>query len=317
MSVSLRFLASVLILTCWNAGCGQQDRPPSTAEHTGRATPLIAVTSQLLLQMTQAIVDDAATVVLVVPADTLSRDWSPGMDAVRGMQQASLILISGAGYEPWRDRVSLPGSRLHDTAAGYYDRLIRIPDAVTHQHGPDAPHSHPGTVWATWLDPELCAAQLHQVGLHCGRLMPERRQAFAEAEARLSAEINTLNLTVDSLKATVGDESVVVFSDAPHYQYLIERLGWRLHYLHWTAHETLTEAERRELLDTFAAHPDGTRRIFLMDSRRSSAAEAFVRESGGVAVRIDLCETAEPESAPFTARLKSNLNRLLEEMKRD
>ena len=317
MPASLRFSASVLILACWNVGCGQQDQGPSQAELTRSATPLIAVTSQPLLQMTQTIVGDAATVVLVVPAGTVSRDWTPTADDARIMQRASLILISGAGYEPWRDRVSLPGSRLHDTAAGYYDRLIRIPDAVTHQHGPDGPHSHPGTVWATWLDPELCAAQLHQVGLHCGRFMPERRQAIEEAEARLSAEINTLNSTIDSLKTDVGDESVVVFSDAPHYQYLIERLGWRLHYFHWAVQETLSEAERRELLDTFDAHPDDTRRIFLMDSRRSAGTEAFVRESGGVVVRIDLCESAGPESTLFPARLKSNLLRLLEEMKRD
>jgi zinc transport system substrate-binding protein len=317
MSVSLRFSALVLILACWNMGCGQRDRGDAQAERTQRATPHIAVTSQPLLQMTQAVVGDAATVALVVPVNTLSRDWSPTADDARIMQRASLILISGAGYEPWRDRVSLPGSRLHDTAAGYYNRLIRIPDAVTHQHGPDGPHSHPGTVWATWLDPELCAAQLHQVGLHCGRLMPERRQKFEEAKARLSAEINTLNSTINSLKIAIGDESVSVFSDAPHYQYLIERLGWKLHYFHWAGHETLSEAERRELRDTFDAHPDDTRRIFLMDSRRSAETEAFVRESGGVVVKIDLCESAGPESAPFPARLKSNLLRLLEEITKD
>ena len=81
------------------------------------------------MQMTQAIVGDAGDVVLVVPNETSSPNWSPTVDDAKTMQQARLILVSGAGYEPWKDRVSLPGSRTRDTAAGYYDQLIRIPDA--------------------------------------------------------------------------------------------------------------------------------------------------------------------------------------------
>lgn len=50
---------------------------------------------------------------------------------------------------------------------GYGRRLLRSvsedSDAVTHQHGPDGKHAHPGTVWATWLDPELLNSQLNQV----------------------------------------------------------------------------------------------------------------------------------------------------------
>jgi len=321
MSAGLRFSQFIGTLIFLIAGCGQPEQPGSQGHNFDKGKPLVVVTSQPLLNMAKAVAGDAADVQLVVPANTLSRRWSPTADDVRVMQQAQLILISGAGYEPWKSHVSLPGSRLRDTAAGYYDQFIRIPDAVTHQHGPDGSHSHPGTVWATWLDPELCAAQLHAVAANCGRLMPERTKDIAAAEARMAAEIETLSLTLTSIKKSRSNNGIKIFSDAPHYQYLIQRLGWSLHYLHWGEAETLSDAEKSELLDAFKAadstgDPDGgNARIFLMDSRRSADVEDFVRVAGGVVVRIDLCETPDVESGTLVARMKSNLLRLQDVLK--
>ncbi|MEJ7590327.1 MAG: metal ABC transporter substrate-binding protein [Planctomycetaceae bacterium] len=316
MFASLRFQLAIVYALSAVIGCAQSDQPPSQTHKSENHLPRIVVTSQPLLQMTHAIVGEAADVVLVVPDDISSRDWSPAADDAGIMQQARLILISGAGYEPWKDRVSLPGSRLRDTAAGYYDQLIRIPDAVTHQHGPDGPHSHPGTVWSTWLDPELCAAQLHQVSIHCSRLIPEQKTSIEAAEARLSAELNSLNAMIDSIKAATGDPGLVVYSDTPHYQYLTRRLDWTLRYLHWNS-DTLSDANRKELFDAFGTElktSQHSRRIFLLDSRHSADTEDFVRKSGGTVVRIDLCETTTPESASFLDRLKQNLQRIREVM---
>ena len=315
MFPSLRFQLLILMLLSVLIGCTHSDQPPSQSKNSRKSLPRIVVTSRPLMQMTQAIVGDAGDVVLVVPNETSSPNWSPTVDDAKTMQQARLILVSGAGYEPWKDRVSLPGSRMRDTAAGYYDQLIRIPDAVKHQHGPDGPHSHPGTVWATWLDPELCIAQLHQVSVNCGRLFPERKQSIEAAEARLSAELNALNSLIDSIKAAANNKGLMVFSDAPHYQYLTRRLAWTLSYLHWDLADTLSDADRSELLDVVNANTSDAvnrdkRRIFLLDSRHTADTEDFVRKSGGTVVRIDLCETASPKNTSLPNRLRQNLQRI-------
>ena len=317
MFFRLRFQLSILIFLIAVIGCGQSDQPPSQSNRTKTGPPRIVVTSQPLLRMTKALIGDHADVVLVVPDHTSSHDWSPTAADAEIMQQARLIFISGAGYEPWRDRVSLPGSRTRDTAAGYYDQLIRIPDAVSHQHGPEGAHSHPGTVWATWLDPELCTAQLHQVSIHGGRLLPEQKLSIETAAAKLSAELNALNALIDSIKAEAGagDETRVVYSDAPHYQYLTRRLGWTLNYLHWEVADAVSDANRTELLDAFSANTSSnpaptSSRLFLLDSRHSADTEAFVRNSGGTVVRIDLCETPSPDSTSIPDRLKQNLQRI-------
>ncbi len=304
---------ALLILLIVIAGCNRSTQPKPNPAAADSKRPEIIVTSDPLMDMTMAIVRDAADVRQIVPVNTTSRDWKPTSAEAGLMQQANLILISGAGYEPWKDRVSLPGSRVRDTAAGYYDQFIRIPDAVSHQHGPDGQHSHPGTVWATWLDPELCIAQLHQVSIQCSRLLPDRKQSIETAEVRLAAQLNSLNSEITAIRERVpeksGNAELTVFSDAPHYQYLARRLGWKLHYLHWSDSESLSDDDRQALLEAFKMNGDD-RKIFLMNSRRSSAAEDFVRESGGIVIRIDLCEFASPDGNTLAARLKQNLQHI-------
>jgi len=176
----MQFRIIAFVLLCHLAGCQPAATPASTPP-TSSARPLkIVVTSQVLLEMTQAICNDRFEVVKLIPNGISSRHWEPSGDDARALQQAKLILISGAGYEPWKDRVSLPGSRVKDTAAGYYGDFMRIPDAVSHQHGPEGKHSHPGTVWATWLDPNLAIAQLQHVTNACVKIAPERESEWQQ-----------------------------------------------------------------------------------------------------------------------------------------
>ena len=308
-------LTSAMVLSCLVSGCAET-KPPNVPAAKGAERSKIVVTSDPLLQMTQALVGDNVATVLVVPAGTSSPDWSPTAKDARTMQEAALILLSGAGYEPWKDRVSLPRSRVRDTAAGYYDQLIRMPDAVTHQHGTTGSHSHPGTVWATWLDPDLCVAQLHQVSLNCIRLLPDQKQKIETAEAMLAAKLNSLNSIIAAIRTAANNEALMIYSDAPRYQYLTQRLGWDLRYLHWNVSDPLTDANRTEMLDLFKSESDPAatelkHRLFLLDARQSVETETFVRESGGTVIRIDLCETPGSESLKLPNRLQQNLQQIL------
>lgn len=302
---------TLLIALLIVAGCTEKQQPETQQASTHRLQ--IVVTSQPLLEMTTTIVGSLADVRLIVPKEVSSRDWKPTTTEAEVLQHADLILINGAGYEPWKDRVSLPGSRLRDTAAGYYDQFIRIPDAVTHQHGPDGPHSHPGTVWATWLDPALCSAQLHAVSLQCCRLLPDHKQSIESAETRLAAEFNSLDQQIKSLQkrfeAQPGPSELTVLCDVPHYQYLARRLNWKLLYLHWSEDVTLSEVERASLVESLRPVKDGPK-FFLMDSRRSATEENVVRDLGGTVIRIDVCEFASPNGEPMSVRLKQNLERI-------
>lgn len=304
------------------SGC----RPPSQQQHTAsspapEAPVLILTTSWPLFDMTTAVVGSgtdsgisspqtAARVQPVMTGEPMIRHWMPAADDVSRMQNASLLLTQGAGYEPWTDRVSLPRSRVIDTAAGYYKQFIRVPDAVTHQHGPDGAHSHPGTVWATWLDPELAASQLHSVTTACKKVLPELADQMTANAARLAAELQSVDQATEDLAQRTKDAPRAVLSDGPYYQYLLRRLGWSLTYAHWPEADSetkLSEANKAELKKL--ATPDSGR-LFLMSADRSAADAEFAESLGLTVVRIDLCERTSDNSASLSSRLQANLDRL-------
>ena len=263
--------------------------------------------------MTRAICGDSFEIVKLIPNGISSRHWEPSGADARALQQAKLILISGAGYEPWKDRVSLPGSRVKDTAVGYYGEFIRIPDAVSHQHGPEGKHSHPGTVWATWLDPDLALAQLQHVTNECVRIAPEKKSEFETAATKLKAQLEALNPQVAELKGWSLSENFQVVADGPFYQYLTTRLGWPLRYMHWDDNaEELSDVNKQELTDLLAKSPESPRRIFLLSTRRAASVEEFVASTGLTVIRIDLCESPLDPVVAFTDRLRGNLERLKE-----
>jgi zinc transport system substrate-binding protein len=227
------------------------------------------------------------------------------------MQSARLLLISGAGYEPWRVRVSLPESRLRDTSAGYADQFIRIPDAVVHQHGPDGSHSHSGTVWATWLDPELAASQIQRVADAIGRVSPEHADATQQSAAKLKTQLEGLNQRLVRLRERTAAAPLRVMADGPYYQYLTRRLDWDLQYLHWKeVSDQLADAELAELDALLDQNTSGTEAVFLLSAARSDSVADAIRARGLTVVRIDLCEHSSPAGATLLQRLESNVSRL-------
>ena len=302
---------SLLILICGMtvSGC-QQASNPAEAPMAATVHESVVVTSQPLLEMAQTIVRPQFELIRIVPHGTSSLDWNPTAQDVRALQKARVILINGAGYEPWRDRVSLPASRLKDTASGYYDQFIRIPDAVKHQHGPDGLHSHPGTVWATWLDPNLAMAQLSQVTASLVRLAPDEKATIELESAKLRAQFEGLNSLVDELAAVPGIAECAIVSDGPYYQYLTNRLGCRLTYLHWPLSGDLSEKDLQELTTTLSDLPAVPSRIFLHGNRNLGGAKEQLIAAGFRIVSIDLCEQSDEQSKPFVERMRMNLDRL-------
>ncbi len=116
---------------------------------------------------------------------------------------------------------------------------------MTHQHGPEGAHSHPGIVWTTWLDPELLASQLQLVTAACIELRPDQKTEFEARSARLSLEIDALDQQLESLKAAVSSSNagsssnaassgqLQLLSDEPYAVYLGRRLGLKVTYLNW------------------------------------------------------------------------------------
>jgi zinc transport system substrate-binding protein len=288
-------------------GCSDAATQPEPSV-AGNERLSVVVTSLPLLQMTSAVAGDLADVTLIVPPSEASRTWNPSAEAVATMQSADLILISGAGYEPWRNRVSLPMSRVVDTASGYYSQFIRIPDVVTHQHGPDGEHSHAGTVWATWLDPQLAAAQLDRVAQELSKRDPAHADQFRQNEIPMKSQLEQLDGRLVQLSEDCAKTDFRFLSDLPYYQYLTRRFDRPLTYLHWPDSGDPLSEDQRAKFQEFAA--DDPPIVLLIRANCTEDQRQFAGSQPVEVVSIDLDEQITDNSDGLVERMKSNVDNL-------
>ncbi len=303
-------LAACLLIS----GCSDV-KNRSSADKSGDSNtdkkPVVVVTSQPLFEVADLLAGDHIEVHKITPDSIASRNWKPQKDDVQRLQNADLILISGAGYEPWKDRVSLPGSRLKDTAVGYYSRLIRIPDAITHQHGPEGQHAHPGTVWATWLDPELAESQCTKVADLFVDLQPAASHEITSALATIKTQLERTQVLAAEISTKTSAQNITIVGDSPNYHYLTSKLGWEFQYVHWDDSQELTSTAKEELTALAGKLPKDQPRFFLLNSLQSESATIFATEAGFAVIPIDLCEYPLQDSSDSVfERIHGNFVRL-------
>lgn len=251
MHISMRRLglfAYVLLL----ASCAPEEKgSPEAPERRGPAK--VYTVNYPLAYFAERIAGDAVNVVLPAPADVDPAVWSPAAEIVASYQQADLVLLNGAGYADWVQRVSLSQSRLVDTSAALQDRLIPVADDVTHSHGPSGDHSHQGTAFTTWLDIDLAIGQARAVFDALVRLKSEDEAAFRERLTVLEQELLELDKGLQEVAARIGD-TPLLFSH-PVYQYLVRRYDLNGYSLHWEPQELPDEGQWRELTSLLVGHP--------------------------------------------------------------
>ena len=192
------------------------------------------------------LVGDAAEVEFPVPAGVDPSFWRPSITAISGIQSADLILLNGAGFATWVDRVSLPRAKVVNTTAAIEDQFI-VTESITHSHGEGEEHSHEGLASYTWLDPTLAIAQAEAIA---AALTARGIVAADDVDERLAALRSELETLDDDAVAALADLSgVEIIATHPRYQYFARRYGLSISALEWEAGAMPTEAELAELRD--------------------------------------------------------------------
>ncbi len=194
--------------------------------------PRVVAVNYPLQYFAERLLGDAADVVFPVPSDVDPSFWRPSIADISMIQSADLILLNGAGFATWVDRVSLPRSRLVNTSAAMEDRFI-VTESITHSHGDGGEHSHEGIASYTWLDPSLAVAQAEAVA---AAIAARDLAPAEEVETRLAA----LRADLEALDAKARDalsdtQDVAMIATHPRYQYLARRYGLSITSLEWEA----------------------------------------------------------------------------------
>ncbi|MEM7520496.1 MAG: metal ABC transporter substrate-binding protein [Pseudomonadota bacterium] len=207
-------------------------------------TPRIVAVNYPLAFMAERLVGSAAEVVFPVPKEVDPSFWRPTIADISMIQSADLILLNGAGFATWVDRVSLPRAKMVNTSAALEDQFI-VTKSITHSHGDGGEHSHEGLASYTWLDPLLAVAQAEAVA---SAILRRDLAPAAEVEAALDAlrtEFGALDAANTALLSSAQD--IAIIATHPRYQYLAKRYGLLVTSLEWEAGAMPSEAEQAEL----------------------------------------------------------------------
>ena len=126
VTISIAIFATAFTLSCGNSTRTKDGAGGSGGIPAGRKPDQLRVlaVNYPLAYMAARIGGDAVEARYPGPIGADPAFWSPGPEDVALYQQADLVLLNGAGYARWINRVSLPLSRLVDTSRGFADRYI-------------------------------------------------------------------------------------------------------------------------------------------------------------------------------------------------
>jgi len=225
-----------------------------SARNCMSAEPLnVYVVNYPLKYFAERIGGEQNNVVLPAPTGIDPAYWIPDIPTIGAYQQADLILINGAGYAKWVDKVSLPRSKVVDTSKKFKDRYITIEGAVTHSHGLEGEHAHEGIAFTTWLDFSLAAEQAKAITTALSRKRPDLKDAFQKNYQKLEQDL--LKLDQDLKTLISKDPSKLLVVSHPVYDYFARRYGLNIKSVHWEPDEIPTNEQMIELNSILKEHP--------------------------------------------------------------
>ncbi len=240
---------------------------------------------------------------VALPGEGDPAERRPSLEDIGRLNEAALLVLNGAGYEPWTHWAALRRRRTVVTTRGLEGEFISL-DAATHQHGPEGDHSHGPTAFTTWLDVEMASAQAARVADALSRALPDGCDECAENLLALNGELEEID---EALREAVGENASrpVVFSH-PVYQYLERRYELNGRSVHFEPEEDPGEAGWRSLEALLEEHPAT---VMIWEGEPSAASVARLEAMGIASVVFDPMSEA-PADGDFLDGMRRNIEAL-------
>ena len=235
------------------------------------------------------------------PADQDPAYWVPDIDTIRAYQQAEVILLNGAGYAKWVQKVSLPRFRMFDTTRKLKDRFLTTESAVTHSHGQSGEHAHEALAFTTWLDFDLAAAQALAVTVALTRSQPQFKADFEAYYLSLEKDLMDLHRQMKAIVARKPTLPVVV--SHPVYDYLAKRYRINARAVHWEPDQVPSAEQMNALKALLKAHPA---KWMIWEAEAVPGAVQALAEIGVGSVVFNPCGNV-PESGDFLTVMQANI----------
>ncbi len=288
------WLCPLALVACGNPGSESTAPAPD-------GTTTILTTFYPTQYFAERIAGDTAEVICPVPADADAIFWQPDADSIARYQAADLIVLNGAGFAKWVTTVSLPESRIVDTAAPFSDRFIKYEDAVTHSHGESGSHSHEGIDGHTWVDPINAKIQAGEIAKALAERYPDHAELYETNLAALEADLDALDAALNSYGS-----GPPLLASHPAYNYIAERYSWNLKSLDLDPEEMPSDPQFAEIKSTLAEFP--AKFILWEGTPTQAIADRFQSELGLTSITFSPVELFD--GTDYLTAMRENLERI-------
>ena len=176
----------------------------------------------------------------------------PDEKAIEQYQSADLIVVNGAGFEKWVDKVNLPESRILNTARPLEANFIKFEDVVEHSHGKEGSHSHEGIDGHTWVDPLNAKVQAAEIRNALILRLPDAHEIIEANYQALAADLDALD---QQFKEIAAAGMPPLLASHPAYNYIARRYGWNIESLNLDPAAPPTAAAMAEMVEKLKTHP--------------------------------------------------------------
>ncbi len=245
-----------------------------------------------------------AKVVFPAPRDVDPAFWAPHPDTIVAYQSADLILLNGADYANWVNKVTLPQRKMVNTAADFKGDFIKLTGTASHSHGPGDKHAHGVTAFTTWLDFSQAARQAETIKNALVRKRPKLETDFVRNYQALEQDLLSLDKQLKTILSSTTHQSF--FASHPVYQYFARRYGLTLKSLHWEPDTFPRDSQWAELKAMRGGHP-ATWMIWEGEPNPRSAQE--LEKLGISSLVFDPAANTPPEG-DWLSVMRGNIERL-------
>jgi len=237
--------------------------------------------------------------------------WMPDTKTISDYQQADLILLNGAGYARWVNKVTLPRFRMVNTSAGFKDRYIEAAEILTHSHGSEGEHAHESLAFTTWIDFNLAARQAKSIAEALGRKRPELKHTFQKNYQRLEQDLLKLDRDLKTLISKDPSRPLVV--SHPVYDYFARRYGLNIKSVHWEPDEIPTNEQMMDLNRILKEHPA---KWMIWEGKPLQESVERLQAIGLDSLVFDPCGNT-PHQGDFLSVMRQNVDNLKLAFKKD
>ena len=262
----LALLGLLCILLC---GCGG---PTETAD--------IAATTLPVYQFTAMLCEGTGLTVTRLVNESVSclHDYSLQVSQVRAVEQARLIVISGAGLEDFMHDL-LQGRQVIDASQGI--SLLESCNDHAHEHEGHH-HEHDPHIW---LSPVNAMAMVENIFTGLCAQFPENKEVFEENRNTLLLQLQDLQNYAETQLRDLSSRELITFHDG--FSYLAQ--AFDLQILAAVEEESGAETSAKELIrliELVQQHDLGA--IFTEQNGSTASAAIISRETGARTFTLDM-----------------------------